>query len=408
MRVVHDALQVKDGKKEAIATKKAQLATFRIESSRQSISPTAGSGRGSTATRSSSYFVPRTTPGAQPSIRSSVKKREKKEADKVMAKCLYWSDLPLSITRNNPFWQPMCDAIAIVSPGYRSATYEELRGPLLQGEKKDINSRLAELKQSWEVTGCTIMSDGWTDRKGRTLLNFLVHCPKGSMFIKSVDALAHVKDASLLCELLSGFIEEIGLPNVVQIITDNAINYVAAGKMLMERHRLLFWTPCAAHCIDLMLEDIAKLSFVKEVIDRAKSIPKFIYNHAFILNLMRRCTKNKELQRSAITRFATNFITLQSLLKCQFELKQMFVYDEWRDCRYSRREDGKAIARLVYLDSFWEGMEEVCSISEPLVKVLRLVDGDKPTMPYLYEAMDRAKEAIRSYYVGKGTPGFHR
>ena len=408
MRAAHDALQVKDGKKEAAAAKKAQLAAFGIESSRQSISPTAGSGRGSTATRSSSYFVPRTTLGAQPSIKSLVKKREKKEADKVMAKCLYWSDLPLSITRNNPFWQPMCDAIAIVGPGYRSATYEELRGPLLQGEKKDINSRLAELKQSWEVTGCTIMSDGWTDRRGRTLLNFLVRCLKGSMFIKSVDASAHVKDASLLCELLSGFIEEIGLPNVVQIITDNAANYVAAGKMLMERHRSLFWTPCAAHCIDLMLEDIAKLSFVKEVIDRARSIPKFIYNHAFILSLMRRCTKNRELQRPAITRFATNFITLQSLLKCQFELKQMFVCDEWRDCRYSRREDGRAIARLVYLDSFWEGMEEVCSISEPLVKVLRLVDGDKPTMPYLYEAMDRAKEAIRSYYVGKGTPGFHR
>jgi hypothetical protein len=91
------------------------------------------------------------------------------------------------------------------------------------------------------------------------------------MFIKSVDASAHVKDASLLCELLSGFIEEIGLPNVVQIITDNAANYVVVGKMLMERHRSLFWTPCAAHCIDLMLEDIAKLSFIKEVIDRARS-----------------------------------------------------------------------------------------------------------------------------------------
>ena len=86
----------------------------------------------------------------------------------------------------------------------------------------------------------------------------------------------------------------------------------------------------------------------------------------------------------------------------------MFVCDEWHECRYSKREDGRAIARLVYLNSFWEGMEEVCSISEPFVKVLRLVDGDKPTMPYLYEAMDRAKEAIRCYYVGKGTPGFHK
>ena len=53
-------------------------------------------------------------------------------------------------------------------------------------------------------------------------------------------------------------------------------------------------------------------------------------------------------------------------------------------------------------------MEEVCSVSEPLVRVLRLVDGDKPAMGYLYEAMDRAKEAIRNFYMGKGTPGHKR
>jgi hypothetical protein len=62
----------------------------------------------------------------------------------------------------------------------------------------------------------------------------------------------------------------------------------------------------------------------------------------------------------------------------------------------------------VYSDSFWEGVEEVCSVAEPLVKVLRLVDGDKPVMGYLYEAMDKAKESIRAYYEGKGTPGFNR
>jgi hypothetical protein len=86
----------------------------------------------------------------------------------------------------------------------------------------------------------------------------------------------------------------------------------------------------------------------------------------------------------------------------------MFVSSEWRDCRYSRRVDGRAIARLVYSDSFWEGVEEVCSVVEPLVKALRLVDGDKLVMGYLYEAMDKAKESIWAYYEGKGTPGYNR
>jgi hypothetical protein len=45
--------------------------------------------------------------------------------------------------------------------------------------------------------------------------------------------------------------------NVVQIITDNATNYVVTGRILMERHRSLFWILCIAHFIDLMLEDIS-------------------------------------------------------------------------------------------------------------------------------------------------------
>jgi hypothetical protein len=51
---------------------------------------------------------------------------------------------------------------------------------------------------------------------------------------------------------------------------------------------------------------------------------------------------------------------------------------------------------------FWRGVGEVCTISEPLVKVLRLVDDKKPAMGYLYEAMDRAKEAIYRYYEDRG------
>jgi hypothetical protein len=88
-------------------------------------------------------------------------------------------------------------------------------------------------------------------------------------------------------------------------------------------------------------------------------------------------------------------------------LKQIFVSDEWQDCAYSKREDGRAIARVLY-DSFWEGVVEVCSMSEPSVKVMRLVDSEKLVPGYLYEAMDRAKETIWAYYVGKGSPGFRK
>ena len=122
-----------------------------------------------------------------------------------MGRCLLWSDIPFHFARN-PFYVQMFKAAAIVGPGYKPPTYEELRGPILDDEKVDCTSRLEELRRSWEATGCTVMSDGWSDKKGRTLLNFLVHCPRGIMFIKYVDASGQVKDATLLCQLLDEFI----------------------------------------------------------------------------------------------------------------------------------------------------------------------------------------------------------
>lgn len=47
--------------------------------------------------------------------------------------------------------------------------------------------------------------------------------------------------------------------------------------------------------------------------------------------------------------------------------------------------------------SFWHRVDEVCNVMEPLVKVLKVVDQDKKfTMPYIYEAMDRAKRSIET------------
>jgi hypothetical protein len=55
----------------------------------------------------------------------------------------------------------------------------------------------------------------------------------------------------------------------------------------------------------------------------------------------------------------------------------------------------------VYEKAFWKRAKEIVLFSAPLVKVLKMVDGDKPAMGFVYEAMDQAKEAIKEAYQGK-------
>jgi len=78
------------------------------------------------------------------------------------------------------------------------------------------------------------MADGWTDQKRRTLINFLVYCPKGTVFFKTVDVLNVSKTARLLYKLFREVVLYVGVENIVYMVTDNAANYVVAGRLLMK------------------------------------------------------------------------------------------------------------------------------------------------------------------------------
>ncbi|KAJ9670996.1 hypothetical protein PVL29_027128 [Vitis rotundifolia] len=74
------------------------------------------------------------------------------------------------------------------------------------------------------------MSDGWTDRKERTLVNFLVNCSKSTMFMQSIDASSMIKTREKMFELLDKWVEQVGEENVIQVITNNHSSYVMAGN----------------------------------------------------------------------------------------------------------------------------------------------------------------------------------
>ena len=151
-----------------------------------------------------------------------------------------------------------------------------------------------------------------------------------------------------------------------------------------------------------MLEDIGKIPKVHNCIKKAIYIYGYIYNRPGALNMMRRFTGQKNLHRPAITRFATSFITLKSFHLRKNNLRKMFTSEEWNSCKWSKEAMGKKVCSYVLQESFWRSILYALKLSSPLVKVLRIVDGEKrPAMGYIYEAMDRAKEAIANTFRNK-------
>jgi hypothetical protein len=87
----------------------------------------------------------------------------------------------------------------------------------------------------------------------------------------------------MLAALVEKRIDAIGRDKVVQIVTDNGANFKAAGKLLERKIPHLFWTPCAAHCLDLMLKDNGKIREFKKCISHARQVTTFIGMASFLM-----------------------------------------------------------------------------------------------------------------------------
>src|SRR3954468_23669997 len=119
----------------------------------------------------------------------------------------------------------------------------------------------------------------------------------------------------------------------------------------------IFWSPCAAHCINNTLKDIGDLPVHKATIEKAKTVTKFIYAHSLVLCMMRSFTKGKELTRPGITRFATNYLTLKSILEAKKSLKDMFTSKEWKTCKFFRQRAAINVEHYVLDNNFWKSVK---------------------------------------------------
>ncbi|XP_025692532.1 uncharacterized protein [Arachis hypogaea] len=323
-------------------------------------------------------FAPRTTPGAQPSIKSVMQNKEAiHEVDKRFAQWLLDCKIPFNAVMS-PYFQDMLDGVAGIGPGYKGPSYDKLRVHLLADLKRESQMLVDSYRSAWKETGCTLMADGWTDQRQRTLINFLVYCSKGLCFLKSVDASSMVKNASHLCTLFSEVIEWIGPNNIVHVVTNNAANYVAAGRLINRKYDNIYWSPCAAHCLNLILKDISSMAHISNLATRASKITVFVYNHTVFLSWLRERPKWREIVRPGATRFATVFITLKSIFDRKKELQQLVVDSIFTDHKLGRSATGRAVSAIILDAKFWDDCFTVCKLVIPLIYLLRVVDADDP------------------------------
>lgn len=157
----------------------------------------------------------------------------------------------------------------------------------------------------------------------------MVYYHRDMIFHKLVDSTSHSKTKEYIFRLMNKVVDEVGEKNVVQVVTDNEA-FKAAGEMLIKKDNHLYWTPYAADCVDLMLQEIRNVKHIKEVIEKNKKITSVIYNSVHVINHMRdNYTDGHDLLRPGITRFSIKHMALKSVMRHKDILQRCFTNERF-------------------------------------------------------------------------------
>jgi hypothetical protein len=116
------------------------------------------------------------------------------------------------------------------------------------------------------------------------------------------------------------------------------------------------------------------------------------------------------LYRAKVTRFAGKFREMQRLLRVKADLQQVVVSSEYNSHKFTSRgrtadeEDGDALdadigarVKAIVLDEagFWTPLTHVLHVAMPLIKLLRMLDSNKPVIGKVYDRMYLVGERLR-------------
>ncbi|XP_042047197.1 uncharacterized protein LOC121793060 isoform X2 [Salvia splendens] len=301
---------------------------------------------------------------------------------------------------NSAYFQPMLDAIASQGTGVVGPSYHDLRSCILKNAVHEVRYDVDQCTAALGKTGCSILLYDSSSGKCKTFVNLFASSSEGTIFLRSADISCAIDSADALYELLKETVEEIGLRNVVQVVTTGEERNAIAGRRLAETYPSIFWTPCAGYCIDLMLQDIGELPMVKMILDQAKSISRYIYSNATTINMIRRYTSGVDLVDLGTTRSSSDFMTLKRMVNVRPNLQSMVTSEEWMESSYSKKEEGFALLDSICDQSFWSTCASITRLIDPILHLLRIVSSQKmPSMGSIYAGLYRVKDAIKKELV---------
>jgi hypothetical protein len=260
--------------------------------------------------------------------------QEKAKLDVLFARAIYSTATPFHIVENH-YW---IEFFRHLRPAYKLPSRHCISNPLLNKEYELMQEEVNIKMQAADAL--TLVSDGWTDNNGNSIINVLFCTPK-PFFFKSVTSNCESHTGEYISNILIGAIDSVGHKKVCAVVTDNAANMKNAWKILQEKYPYLIIFGCLAHGINLLIKDILGIHGFDIILKDVKDIIKFF--------------KNRQLPREMPT-----------------------------------------ILRRTILDvNFWFSVENIQQLLKVPSDVITILEGDSANLSYVHDTLNQMEKDLR-------------
>ncbi|XP_059589234.1 uncharacterized protein LOC132252439 [Alligator mississippiensis] len=220
-------------------------------------------------------------------------KEDQEKADERLARAIFASGTPLSITENQ-YWK---EHYKLIHPSYKLPSLYHLSHSLLDREYDRVQTMV--IQRIGQGESLTLMSDGWTDIQGNPLLNIMLATSE-PIFLKTIATKSSCHTCEYIVKLLSKEIESADPSRVQALVTDNMSNMKAAWPILKAKYPHLIVFGYLAHGLNLLAKDILSTNTMKTILANCIAIVKVFSNNHVANQTLKKLQKEKQGKESAL------------------------------------------------------------------------------------------------------------
>lgn len=321
----------------------------------------------------------------------TVTPNENKELNQQLADLIFSVGLPFSLVEHPKF----IAFLHRLRPSYKAAHRTLLATRLLDNAYKDLRVQFdAQVIASPHGNArLTLISDGWTNIRGESIINYMLVRPDGAAYFHSSEpAGLSLHTGEFLAQQMTAVINDVGPHHINAICCDSAANQQNAVKRVQHRFPSIIGIKCTSHQLNLVIKDILTLPVFVDTLHKAVKLAKWFRNHQFVheaLKIQQKVFYKKEIALSlpVPTRWQSNLDCVMALINSQKAFESVVLIDTVETAMSKagpKHHKARNAMSLIKSQDFWKCLKSMADVIRPFVQLIISFESNVPKLSTLY------------------------